>query len=118
MQLAAFQPPNYKTMDTGIQTSFSLLSSIAAPPALGAGSTNIILRKDSQIDAKAQAQIYDLTGELATLTETLEHRTTMQERLASKLEPWVGPVDASQTEALDSWWQEVWYDAGKRLPGI
>lgn len=101
MQLPAFQPPNYKTMDTGIQTSFSLLPSIAPPPAPGPSPTNIILRKGSQIDAKAQAQIYNLKEELATLTETLEHNTTTQERLAAKLEPWLSPVDASQTEALD-----------------
>ena len=101
MQLPAFQPSNYKTMDIGIQTSFSLLSSIAPTPTPCLGPTNIILRKGSQIDAKVQAQLYDLTEELATLTETLEHNTTTQERLAAKLEPWVSPVDASQTKALD-----------------
>lgn len=96
MQLPPFQPPNYSTMDCGIQTSFSLLPLAPSPPT-----TNIVLRKEKHIDAKAQAQIYDLTEELATLTETLEHNTTTHERLAAKLGPWVSPVDASHTEALD-----------------
>lgn len=100
MQLPAFQPSNYRTIDTGIQTSFSLLSSISPPPPARVP-TNIVFRKGNQIDAKAQAQIYDLTEQLATLTETLVHNTTTQERLAAKLEPWVSPVDASHTEALD-----------------
>lgn len=103
MQLTAFQPPNYRTMDTGIQTSFSLRSSVSSPQPSAPGPlpTNIVFRKGNQIDAKAQAQIYDLAEELATLTETLEHNITTQERLAAKLEPWVSPVDASHTEALD-----------------
>lgn len=100
MQLPAFQPPNYRTIDTGIQTSFSLLSPFSPFPS-APGPTNIVFSKGNQIDAKAQAQIYDLTEELATLTEMLEHNTTTQERLTAKLEPWVSPVDASHTEALD-----------------
>lgn len=97
VQLLQFQPPNYTTTSTGIQTSFSLLSSLPPPHP----STNFVLRKEKLVDAKAQAQIYDLTEELATLTETLEYNTTTQERLAGKLEPWVSPVDASHTVALD-----------------
>ncbi len=93
VQLPPFQPANYRTTDTAIQTSFSLL-----PPASAA--------QPPPTHLETEEQIHELAGELETLQQRLELNTGLQGRLRSKLEPFVmveglGFEGCSEGEMLD-----------------